>query len=64
MEADRTRPKDGAVFAVNMLVGTSGGNTYTYEEIQSSLAQAGFVRIHLLQNGEHMDGLVEGFKPN
>lgn len=64
MEADRTRPKDGAVFAVNMLVGTSGGNTYTYEEIQSSLSQAGFARIHLLQKGEHMDGLVEGFKPN
>ena len=63
MEPDRTRPKDGAIFAVNMLVGTSGGNTYTYEEIRSGLAQAGFVRIRLLQKGEHMDGLVEGFKP-
>jgi len=63
MEPDRTQPKDGAIFAVNMLVGTSGGNTYTYEEIRSGLAQAGFVRIHLLQKGEHMDGLVEGFKP-
>jgi predicted O-methyltransferase YrrM len=64
MEPDRTRPKDGAIFAVNMLVGTSGGNTYTYEEIRSGLAQAGFFRIRLLQKGEHMDGLVEGFKPN
>jgi len=63
MEPDRTRPKDGAIFAVNMLVGTSGGNTYTYEEIRSGLAQAGFIRIRLLQKGEHMDGLVEGFKP-
>ena len=63
MEPDRTRPRDGAVFAVNMLVGTSGGNTYTYEEIRSGLARAGFVRIGLLQKGEHMDGLVEGFKP-
>jgi len=62
MEADRTRPKDGAIFAVNMLVGTTGGNTYTFEEIQSGLAQAGFTRIRLLQRGEHMDGLVEGFK--
>lgn len=63
MEPDRTRPRDGAIFAVNMLVGTSGGNTYTYEEIRSGLSQAGFVRIRLLQKGEHMDGLVEGFKP-
>ena len=64
MAPARTRPKDGAIFAVNMLVGTPGGTTYTYEEIHSGLAQAGFVRLRLLQKGEHMDGLVEGFKPS
>jgi predicted O-methyltransferase YrrM len=63
METDRTRPKDGAIFAVNMLVGTAGGKTYTFEEIQAGLAKAGFIRIRLLQQGGHMDGLVEGFKP-
>jgi len=63
MSPDRTRPRDGAIFAVNMLVGTTGGNTYTYEEIKNGLTQAGFVRIRLLQAGEHMDALVEGFKP-
>jgi hypothetical protein len=63
MESDRTRPRDGAIFAVNMLVGTSGGNTYTFEEVQRGLAKAGFVRIRLLQRGEHMEGLVEGCKP-
>lgn len=63
MEADRTRPRDGAVFAVNMLVGTPGGATYTFDEIQSGLEAAGFTRVRLLQKGEHMDGLVEGFKP-
>jgi len=63
MDPDRTRPKDGAIFAVNMLVNTSGGNTYTYEEIRSGLEQAGFVRIHPLKKGEHMDGLVKGTKP-
>ena len=63
MASDRTRPKDGAIFAVNMLVGTSGGNTYTYDEIEDGLTQAGFIRVRLLQSGEHMDGLVEGFKP-
>ena len=63
MEPDRTHPKEGAVFAVNMLVSTSGGRTYTYDEIKAGLAQAGFVSIRLLQKGEHMDGLVEAFKP-
>ncbi len=63
MEPDRTRPRDGAIFAVNMLLSTSGGNTYTYDEINAGLTQAGFVNIRLLKNGDHMDSLVEGFKP-
>jgi SAM-dependent methyltransferase len=62
MEPDRTHPKDGAVFAINMLVGTSGGGCYTYEEIEAGLSQAGFTRVRLFQQGEHMDGIVEGFK--
>jgi ubiquinone/menaquinone biosynthesis C-methylase UbiE len=63
MEPDRTHPKDGALFAINMLVGTSGGSTYTYKEIEAGLSQAGFTKIRLLQQGERMDGIVEGFKP-
>jgi predicted O-methyltransferase YrrM len=63
MEKDRTAPKDGAVFAVNMLVATDGGRTYTYDEIRDSLTQAGFYRIELIRRGEHMDGLVEAIKP-
>ncbi len=63
MEPDRTRPKEGAIFAVNMLVGTSGGKTYTFEEIKAGLGQAGFTRVRLLRSGEHMDALVDGFKP-
>ena len=31
MGPDRTEPKDGAIFAVNMLVNTEGGSTYTFE---------------------------------
>jgi ubiquinone/menaquinone biosynthesis C-methylase UbiE len=63
MSPDRTWPMDGAVFAINMLVGTSGGGTYTYEEIEASLRHAGFERIRLLKQGEHMDAVVEAFKP-
>ena len=63
MEPNRTSPKNGTVFAINMLVGTSGGGTYTYDEIASGLTKAGFTRVRLLNKGEYMDGLVEGFKP-
>jgi SAM-dependent methyltransferase len=63
MEDDRTRPKEGALFAVNMLVSTAGGRTYTYDEIRGCLEEAGFIKVRLLQKGEHMDALVEAFKP-
>ena len=63
MDPDRTHPKDGAIFAINMLVGTSGGSTYTYEEIESGLLSTGFKGIRLLRQGEHMDAIVEAYKP-
>ncbi len=63
MEPDRTRPRTGALFAVNMLVGTSGGGTYTFDEIRDGLSRAGFHRIRLIQPGVRMDALVEAFKP-
>jgi predicted O-methyltransferase YrrM len=63
MAPDRTSPKDGAIFAVNMLLGTSGGSTYTYDEIKDGLTQAGFIGVRLLQPGQQMDALVEALKP-
>jgi hypothetical protein len=62
MDPDRIYPKDGAIFAVNMLLGTSGGGTYTFEEIKTDLSRAGFTGIRLIRKGEHMDALVEAFK--
>ncbi len=63
MDASRTRPRAGALFAVNMLVGTAGGGTYTFDEIREGLSRAGFTRIRLLRSGERMDALVEAFRP-
>lgn len=63
MEPVRTKPRDGAIFAVNMLVNTEGGSTYTCDEIRSWLEEAGFAKVRLIKAGEHMDGLVEAFKP-
>ena len=63
MEPDRARPRGGAIFAINMLVGTDGGGTYTYKEIENDLTAAGFVNVRLIQQGEQMDAIVEAFKP-
>jgi hypothetical protein len=63
MKPDHTAPKSGALFAVNMLVGTPGGGTYTYDEIKTGLKAAGFENVNLIQESETMMGLVEAFRP-
>ncbi len=63
LSEDRTRPVSGALFALNMLACTNGGNCYTLSEIAETLAQAGFARVSLLRDGDRMDALVEAFKP-
>jgi precorrin-6B methylase 2 len=61
MNSDRTLPASGALFAINMLVNTKKGNSYTLEEIKGGLEEAGFERVKLLQESE-MSSLVEGWK--
>lgn len=62
MNDDHTQPRRGAIFAINMLVGTAGGGTYSFEEIRAGLEAAGFEGVRLLQADEPMSGLVEGFR--
>jgi predicted O-methyltransferase YrrM len=62
MSEDHTTPADGAVFAINMLVNTPGGSTYSFEEISEDLEAAGFVDAKLLHRGA-MDSLVTARKP-
>ena len=59
----RTVPLAGALFAVNMLVGTPGGGTYTFEELREDLASAGFAGSTLLHGGEMMDAVVAATRP-
>jgi ubiquinone/menaquinone biosynthesis C-methylase UbiE len=61
MSEDRTQPPEGAMFAVNMLVGTPHGGTYTFNEIKEGLSASGFTRISLIRT-KGMFSLVEGFK--
>jgi len=63
MNPDHTAPKSGALFAVNMLVATPGGGTYTFEEIKSGLTAAGFKNVKLIQEDDPMMGLVEAYRP-
>jgi len=42
LEADKTAPKWAALFALNMLVGTQAGSTYSEAEYASWLTEAGF----------------------
>ncbi|MEW6187951.1 MAG: methyltransferase [Thermodesulfobacteriota bacterium] len=64
MDESRTRPPAGAVFALNMLVNTGGGDTYTLSEVKTGLEKAGFIEVGLLKDGQRMDGLVTARKPN
>ena len=64
MDESHTSPPSGAIFAVNMLVGTAGGGTYTFGEIKEGLETAGFAGVRLVRPGTgEMDGLVEAKKP-
>jgi len=49
VNADRRGPVGGLFFAVNMLVNTDVGGTYSFEEISSWLSEAGFVNARLLE---------------
>jgi SAM-dependent methyltransferase len=63
MDETRTHPPAGALFAINMLVNTLGGDTYTFNEVQAHLHEAGFDGIRWVRAGERMDCLVEARKP-
>jgi O-methyltransferase. len=45
MKNDRTQPTSGAIFAINMLVGTEAGDCFTEQEVTGMLNGAGFKNI-------------------
>ena len=58
MEEDRTRPVAGALFAVNMLVATEGGGTFTLGELREDLEVGGFAQVTLARRDEAMNAIV------
>lgn len=45
MNNDRTEPTSGAIFAINMLVGTEAGDCFTEQEVTEMLINAGFSSV-------------------
>jgi len=58
MEPSRTAPVAGALFAVNMLSATGGGNSYCFTEIQEDLQSAGFADVQLVRRDQGMLSIV------
>ena len=61
MNDDRTEPAVGAVFALNMLVGTFHGDTYTGNEIAQWMRNAGITGIQKLETPSGVQ-LMAGIK--
>jgi precorrin-6B methylase 2 len=62
MEPCRTRPEMGALFAINMLVNTEGGGTFTFEEFAEDLQAAGFVEPELTVKSDEMNSVVSAVR--
>ena len=64
MDDSRTFPPYGALCAVNMLVATEAGGTFTFDELREDLEAAGFLDVAVLRRDEGMNSVVRGKKPS
>jgi SAM-dependent methyltransferase len=63
MQPSRTAPPEGALFAINMLVNTESGGTFTFEELAADLTAAGFEQPELTVADAGMNCVVTASKP-
>lgn len=59
MQPSRIAPPGGAMFAVNMLVSTDAGGTFTLDELREDLEAAGFRGVRQARHDEGMHAVVE-----
>ena len=59
MDPSHTSPAGGALFAINMLVGTEAGGTYSFDEYKEDLNTAGFTEVTLIHQDEFMSSLIQ-----
>jgi precorrin-6B methylase 2 len=62
MAPSKTAPRGGALFAINMLVHTPLGGTFTLKELDDDLRRAGFGRAKQLLSDPWMNSVVEAVK--
>lgn len=58
MEENRVQPPSGAFFAVNMLVNTPAGATYTFQETKNALEHAGFSDVRVARRDQGMHSII------
>jgi len=63
MEESRTAPASGALFAINMLVATVGGGTFTLSQMREELEAAGFTDVRWILRREDMSSVISARKP-
>jgi len=62
MNESRVAPVVGALFAINMLVNTEAGGTFTFAELREDLEAAGFTAVTLLRDDPSMNSVVAAEK--
>lgn len=63
MEENKVHPPAGALFAVNMLVATPEGGTFTFQELSEDLRYAGFTSASIARQDGTMNSVVIAAKP-
>ena len=63
MDDAHTSPPAGALFAVNMLVRTEAGDTFSFAELCEDLASVGFGDSTLIRGARDMDSVLRAPKP-
>jgi SAM-dependent methyltransferase len=63
MDETHTAPPGGALFAINMLVRTENGGTFSFAETCADLDAAGFRNPTLTRGKRDMDAVVSAVKP-
>jgi len=62
LDETRTKPIAGALFAVNMLAATAGGNSYSLADMREGLHAAGFTNVEQIRHDEGMHAVVRAQK--
>jgi len=62
MDDSRTSPATGALFAINMLVATDAGGTFTFDELREDLEAAGFVEVAVLRRDQGMNSIIHAVR--